>query len=358
MRSRRNDPTLAKSLFRVVTSPLLGPVRTAQRAREYLELSDGHHAPLDAAGLPKRRHGAPSRDHGVAAWSAQAGGSSTQRHWLRLGLAATGFGLPFAVASAMEEVAATALDVGPEVRMPTSADDPRFADHIFHSDRGFTPFVSTDHSTSRHRIIDGQGYAETKLIFKGDTREVANLLRDKWDFYGGAYLDPKRHEDGSISYELWPTGKILDLPGKAADVGLRVFERMGEPLPMGKDGEDGYRIPITLRGGAQGLAYLEVRKLDDGNVEVSGRFAGVTGGQLGNAFPLKMFLTNHLLVEAGRRNEIPGIGLVQDPGGGFVAFIDKVVGRKAIPDVDYVRSRDFASVLSANGRPVAGARIA
>jgi len=107
-----------------------------------------------------------------------------------------------------------------------------------------------------------------------------------------------------------PTGAIG--PDQAM-IGLRIREEMHPPrrLPDG-----GYVIPIQLRGGAEGLAYFELRPAPGGGTEILGRFNGVAPGKW-LPFSPEQFTRNHLMVEAGRANEIPLIGLTVGTGGGL-----------------------------------------
>jgi len=195
------------------------------------------------------------------------------------------------------------------------AERPRFADRT-----GWTTQV-TQPTRGSFTIVDGKSFCESKLTVSASPEEVAAQLADpaSWNRWYGSFhmgertqvvFDPKRSMDGTIKYTLMPTGAIG--PDQAM-IGLRIREEMHPPrrLPGG-----GFVIPIQLRGGAEGLAYFELRPAPGGGTEILGRFNGVAPGKW-LPFSPKQFTQNHLMVEAGRANEIPLIGLTVGTGGGL-----------------------------------------
>jgi hypothetical protein len=195
------------------------------------------------------------------------------------------------------------------------AERPRFADRT-----GWTTQV-THPTQGSFKIAGGKSFCESKLTVSASPAEVAARLADpaSWNRWYGSFhmgertqvvFDPKRSVDGTIKYTLMPTGAIG--PDQAM-IGLRIREEMHPPrrLPDG-----GYVIPIQLRGGAEGLAYFELRPAPGGGTEILGRFNGVAPGRW-LPFSPERFTQNHLLVEAGRASEIPLVGLTVGTGGGL-----------------------------------------
>jgi len=195
------------------------------------------------------------------------------------------------------------------------AERPRFADRT-----GWTTQL-TQPTQGSFKIVGGRSFCESKLTVSASPAEVAARLADpaSWNRWYGSFhmgertqvvFDPKRSVDGTIKYTLMPTGAIG--PDQAM-IGLRIREEMHPPrrLPDG-----GYVIPIQLRGGAEGLAYFELLPAPGGGTEILGRFNGVAPGRW-LPFSPEQFTRNHLMVEAGRANEIPLIGLTAGTGGGL-----------------------------------------
>lgn len=194
-----------------------------------------------------------------------------------------------------------------------------FRDQDFKSTAGWKASYATAHSTSRYKIEvkNGreQGLCETKMVLTGaNAKDVARGLADlsNWQAYGkNSFHDPKRGED-SQSYTLKPIG-----------FGLTVKEEMLDAVKH-PDG-NGWRIPVGLTGGANGLAYVDVQDVG-GKTVVHARFAGVSPDAQGKAtFGTKGFVENHLAVEAGVASKLFGGfgGIALSDGGGLFGVLDK-----------------------------------
>jgi hypothetical protein len=211
------------------------------------------------------------------------------------------------------------------------ADDPAFLDDLF-NDRSGWGWASNGEAVGRQRTVGRRGFAETRIVFKpaetpeggSPVQRALNLFRRAWssenngqkEGYKGTFELIADHrngpDEGKFEYNLYPTGKLPVVGG------LKVHETQLKALPL-DDG--GLRVPIALEGGAEGLAYIDIRPQSADSVSIDARFAGVEPGELGELFGPKGYLQNHTLVERGDGNEIPLLGRLTPDNGGILGMV-------------------------------------
>ena len=180
-----------------------------------------------------------------------------------------------------------------------------FATADFATDDGWIVVHVGPRFRQRYKLAGGRMFTESRVTLRADPRTVLLYLTGPWDWWRHArYEDRREHVDGTIHYDLWPTGR-----------GICVHEVMYPPQPLAGGG---WRVPVELSGHAVGLAYFELALCPQG-VELYGRFAGVRiHGLLPNLMGLKRFAINHLLAERGE------LGFPFPKGTGWVGLIDAV----------------------------------
>ncbi len=176
---------------------------------------------------------------------------------------------------------------------------------MFERTPAWTELYADARFQQRYRIVGKRMYTETVASVHADIDTICHALRGRWDWWQHArYEAREEHDDGTVHYDLWPTGS-----------GIRVHEVMHAPRVI-EDG--GLRLPIQLSGHANGTAYIDLRRVEQGS-EMTGRFAGVTtAGLLARLMGTKLFAINHLLAERG------ALGFPFPKGTGWVGLIERL----------------------------------
>jgi hypothetical protein len=162
--------------------------------------------------------------------------------------------------------------------------------------------------TQRYRIVGTRMYTESVAAVHTDVDALCQALRGPWDWWRhGRYEAREEREDGTVHYDLWPTGSAIC-----------VHEVMHAPREVAGGS---VRLPIVLSGHASGTAYFDLRETAQGSV-MTGRFAGVTlAGFLPRLMGTKRFAINHLLAERG------ALGFPFPKGTGWIGLIERLEGR-------------------------------